>query len=169
MLSWRQFARLPALMCLLALPACQITWREPKLEPLNSNRFYAAELPGTCDALESVIADFGLTSKEVRREESACLVETDFRVLADSGDDPIDHLRRIAIIGPGPFIGGRYTVTLTGRGVRDGGSRVKVVARVEGYINEEFGYQVLRSTGLIEGRMFASLGETLGTEPVETR
>ena len=73
----------------------------------------------------------------------------------------------MAITGAGGFIGGRYTVTLTVRGVRNESIRVKVVTRVEGYINEEFSYQVLRSTGVIEREMFAALGRLLGTTPIE--
>ena len=158
-----------AIVILAALPACKITWREPTLQPLNTNRFYAAELSEACQAARAVVTSFGLEVTEMTEQERACLVDTDFKVLADDGDDPTEHLNRVAFTGAGRFIGGRYTVTVTGRGVRDGGTRVKVVTRVEGYINEEFGYQVLRSTGLLEERMFADIGQRLGVDAQETR
>lgn len=163
-------ALLVSMICALGvLPACTITVREPVIRPLNTNRFYDAELSPTCDAVEGVITAVGLHVKETRREDTACLVESDFKVLSDTGDDPTQHLKRVAYTGVGGFIGGRYTVTVTTRNVRDGGTRVKVVTRVEGYINEEFGYQVLRSRGLIEEAMFAAIGESLGTPPSEGR
>lgn len=154
---------------LLVLPGCTITWREPQLEPLNTNRFYDAELEAACEAAESVVRSLGLEVDESQREERACLIATDYKVLADAGEDPLEQLDEVALIGPGPFIGGRYTVTVTGRGSRDGGTRLKVVTRIEGYINEEFGYQVLRSTGVIEERVFERVGDRLGAEPLVTR
>lgn len=167
--SWPILGRALSVVLLVALPACKITWREPRLEPLNTNRFYAAELEATCTAARDMVQQFGLEVTEFQDEERACLVDTDWRVLPDSGEDAIDHLDEVAITGPGPFIGGRYTVTITGRASRDAGTRLKVVARIEGYVNEEFGYQVLRSKGLIESRMFAAVGTTLGTPAVESR
>lgn len=154
---------------LLVMPGCSITWREPQLEPLNTNRFYDADLEATCDAAQSVVEGLGLEVDDSQREERACLIATDYKVLADAGEDPLEHLGDVALIGPGPFIGGRYTVTVTGRGSRDGGTRLKVVTRIEGYINQEFGYQVLRSTGLIEERVFERVGSRLGAEPQLTR
>ncbi len=165
--SSRYRACLTLALMLLSLPACTIHWRQPRIEPLNTNRIYDAEFSGACAAAESVIAEFGLSVKESRQEDNACLVESGFRVFPDTGDKPTDHLDRVAITGAGGFIGGRYTVTLTVRGVRNESTRVKVVTRVEGYINEEFGYQVLRSTGVIEREMFAALGRLLGTTPIE--
>lgn len=167
--SRKNLALILAAALLAATSACTITWREPRLEPLNTNRFYAAALPDACSAAERVVTGFGLQPSEVRTEDRGCLLETDWKVLPDTGEDPINHLRRVAIIGPNPFIGGRYTVTITGRSSRDEGTRVKVTTRVEGYISEEIGYQVLRSSGLIEDRMFTAIGEELGTPPVETR
>lgn len=164
-----RLTRLLAIAILVALPACKITWREPTLEPLNTNRFYDAELEETCEASTSVLEEFELEIDETQREEGACLIETDYRVLPDTGEDPIDHLEEVAITGRGPFIGGRYAVTITGRASRDEGTRLKVVTRIEGYINEEFGYQVLRSEGLIEDRIFQAVGDRLGVDPVETR
>jgi len=163
--TWRVLATLT----ILALPACTITWREPTLQPLNANRFYASAVNTTCHAAEQVIKDFGLTIKSAQYEERACLIETDFKVLSDTGDEPANHLKKVAWTGVGGFIGGRYTVTATGRSVRDGGTRVRVTTRIEGYINEEFGYQVLRSRGVIEDALFASLGEAVGEPPTETR
>lgn len=166
---WPLLGRVLSAALLVALPACKITWREPRLEPLNTNRFYAAELDETCDAARNAVQEFGLEVSEFRGEEGACLVDTGWHVLSDTGEDPLNHLEDVAIVGPGPFIGGRYTVTVTGRASRDEGTRLRVVTRIEGYINEEFGYQVLRSKGLLEERMFAEIGDRLGTPPVESR
>lgn len=154
-------------VCLLALPACRITFREPTIQPLNTNRFYDAEVAATCDAVERVLQDLALPLKKADRQSSACLIDTDFKIFPDIGEEPTNHLKRSAFTGVGSFIGGRYFVTITGRDVRDGGSRLRVVTRIEGYINEEFGYQVLRSTGVIEDRIFAAVGEKLGVAPVE--
>lgn len=161
--SWRALAALT----ILTLPACTVTWREPVLQPLNASRFYDDEITATCDAVEAVATRMGLTIKDTTRQERACLVETDFRVFSDAGDDPTEHLKRVAWTGVGRFIGGRYTTTITSRDVRDGGTRVRISTRIEGYISEEFGYQVLRSRGIIEDAMFAAIGVSLGTGPVE--
>ncbi len=163
----RRLVRASALLVALALPACQITWREPILQPLNSNRYYDSTLEATCNAAEQVVTHLGLTVKESQQQERACLLETDFKVLSDTGEDPTEHLDRVAFVSVGPFIGGRYTLTITTRNVRDSGTRVKVSTRVEGYINEEFGYQVLRSRGIIEERVFAAIGQSVGAAPVE--
>lgn len=154
---------------LATLPACQITWREPVIEPINTNRFYDAEIDATCDAVEEVVRSLGLAVEDSQREETACLLETEFRVFSDTGEDPLNHLRRVAFVGVGGFIGGRYAVTATTRDVRNGGTRVRLSTRIEGYVNEEFGYQVLRSNGLIEERVFTAIGEQLGAPAVEGR
>lgn len=154
---------------LLVMGGCQITWREPVIEPLNTNRFYDAELAPTCDAAEQVVQALGLTLGDVQRENNACLLDTEFRVFSDEGDDPMNHLGRVAMVGAGGFIGGRYTLTVTTRDVRNGGTRVRVSTRIEGYVNEEFGYQVLRSNGLIESNIFDAIGDQLGTTPIEAR
>ena len=158
-----------ALPLLLLLPACQITLREPVIEPLNTNRFYDAELEATCDAVDETVRAYGLVIEDTQREGTACLIDTEFKVFSDVGDDPINRLDRVAFVGVGGFIGGRYAVTVTTRNVRNGGTRVRVSTRIEGYVNEEFGYQVLRSNGLIEGRMFSDIGERLGAPPMEGR
>jgi len=163
---WRS-VRASVLLLALALPACQITWREPVLQPLNSNRYYDTGLETTCAAAQQVVLQLGLTVKESQEQDRACLLETEFKVLSDTGDDPTEHLNRIAFVGVGPFIGGRYALTVTTRNVRDSGTRVKVTTRVEGYISEEYGYQVLRSRGIIEDRVFAAIGESVGAAPAE--
>jgi hypothetical protein len=162
--------RVPCLAALLlALGACQITLREPVIEPLNTNRFFDAELEPTCDAVEQVIQTIGLQLEDVQRAGIACLLDTEFKVFSDEGDDPIDHLAKVAMVGAGGFIGGRYTLTVTTRDVRNGGTRVRVSSRIEGYVSEEFGYQVLRSNGLIETMVFDAIGMQLGESPVEAR
>jgi hypothetical protein len=165
----RSLPRLCGLLLLLTgLPACQLTFREPRLEPLNTSRFYDAELGPTCDALAEMATQLGVPIESDRREDNACLIETGFRVFSDTGEDPTEKLEESAHTGVGGFIGGRYWLTLTGRDVRDGGTRVRATVRIEGYINEEFGYQVLRSRGVIEQRIFDGIGARLGATPVET-
>ncbi len=154
---------------LLVTGACQITWREPVIEPVNTNRFFDAELAPTCDAAEQVVQALGLALEDVQREDTACLLDTKFSVFPDEGDDPIDHLKSVAMVGAGGFIGGRYTLTVTTRDVRNGGTRVRVSTRIEGYVNEEFGYQVLRSNGLLERSIFDAIGVKLGADPVQAR
>lgn len=163
----RSLPRLCGLLLLILLPACQLTFREPRLEPLNTSRFYDAEIGPTCDALAEMASELGLPVESDQREDNACLIETGFRVFSDTGGDPTDNLKTAAHIGVGGFIGGRYWLTLTGRDVRDGGTRVRATVRIEGYINEEFGYQVLRSRGVIEQRIFDGVGTRLGAAPVE--
>ncbi|NKB90224.1 MAG: hypothetical protein GKS06_18610 [Acidobacteria bacterium] len=158
--------RLVALPLLLSVSACQITWREPVIEPLNTNRFFDSALDQTCEAAEQVVQQIGLSIEDVQREDNACLLETDFKVFSDEGENPMDHLARVAMVGVGGFIGGRYTLTVTTRDVRNAGTRVRVTSRIEGYVNEEFGYQVLRSNGLIETAVFDHIGTRLG-EPAQ--
>ena len=73
------------------------------------------------------------------------------------------------MVGAGVLIGVPSTLTVTTREVRNGGTRVRVSTRIEGYVNEEFGYQVLRSNGLIESNIFDAIGDRLGTTPIEAR
>ncbi len=167
MRSVRCWSVLLLLVALAALPACTITWREPTIQPLNTSRFYAAELNPTCDAAQQAAATLGVPIQEVQQQERACLISTDFKVLPDTGENPLDHLKEVAWVGVGGFIGGRYSLTITARTVRDGGTRVRITTRIEGYVNEEFGYQVLRSKGLIESHLFDAIGQRLGTPPVE--
>lgn len=163
----RQVPSMLLALLLLCLPACRITFREPELKPLNTSRYYAAEVAATCDAVEAVLHELALPVKKQERQDNACLIETDFKVFPDIGDNPMNHLKRSALTGVGSFIGGRYFLTITGRDVRDGGARLRVVTRIEGYIDQEFGYQVLRSSGIIEDHTFAAVGEKLGVPPVE--
>ena len=162
----RRTLRLATLPLLLSIGACQITWREPVIEPLNTNRFFDADLAQTCDAAEQVVQQIGLEVEDMQREDNACLLETDFKVFSDEGENPMDHLGRVAMVGVGGFIGGRYTLTVTTRDVRNAGTRVRVTSRIEGYVNEEFGYQVLRSNGTIETAVFDAIGTQLG-EPAQ--
>ncbi len=167
-IRWRAQSAI-LLIPVLLITGCQVTWREPVIEPLNTNRFYDAQLGDTCDAVEAVVQDLALQIEDSEREDSACLLDTEFTVFSDEGEDPINHLGRVAFVGVGGFIGGRYAITVTVRDVRNGGTRVRVSTRIEGYVNEEFGYQVLRSNGLIESRVFDSIGQQLGAPAVEAR
>lgn len=160
-------ARCTSAFLLLALPACTITFREKPIEPLDTDRNYAVPLEQCWSATQAVIEDFVPEVKEANfePENEAGLIVSEFAVLADQGE-PVNHLRQVAYARGAPFIGGRYTLTTTLRKVRDGTCKVKVVARIEGYLGEEYGYQVLRSTGLLEETIFERLGTQLGAEPV---
>lgn len=158
--------RLLAAMLLVALPACSITWRQRPIEPLDTDRTYAAGFEDAWAAIERTVTGIELEVRDRQQEDGVGLLETGYSVLSDTGDD-INRLDKIAYAGPGGFIGGRYTLTVTVRSLRSGDTRVKVNTRIEGYVNEEFGYQVLRSRGLIEDRIFTRIGTALGTEPVE--
>ena len=79
----RRLVRAGALLVAIALPACQITWREPVLQPLNSNRYFDSTLETTCLAAEEVVTGLGLSLKDSQAEGRACLLETDFKVLSD--------------------------------------------------------------------------------------
>ena len=152
-------------LLLVALPACQITWRQRPVEPLDRDRKYEMQYDQTWVAVQQVMRGFGLEVKEQRQEGDVGLVDTEFKVLSDTDED-VNRLNKVAYTGPGGFIGGRYAMTVTVRGLNSGETKVKVVTRVEGFINEEYGYQVLRSTGLLENEVFVRIGNQLGTEPI---
>lgn len=154
-------------LLLLALPACTITFREKPIEPLDTDRNFPVALDSCWETTSDVIRQFPPEIKESRfePENEAGLIVTDFAVLPDRGE-PHQHLDNIAYSRGARFIGGRYTLTTTLRKIRDGSCKVKVVARIEGYLGEEYGYQVLRSKGLLEETVFNRIEQRLGTAPV---
>lgn len=156
-----------AALLLLSLPACSVQFREPTIERLDPDRSYDAACDPTWGTTQEVLEELGAEISEIERRDQAGLITTDFTVLSDIGAD-INHLDRVAYSRGGSFIGGRYALTVTVRCLQDGRSKVKVVTRIEGYMGEELGYQVLRSTGLLEREIFRRIGARLGAEPAAT-
>lgn len=157
--------RVAAAALLLWLPACSVSVREPTIEPLDTDRRYQAACDPTWESTLGVIEEMPPAVEERERRERAGLITTGFAVLSDTGAE-INHLDQVAFSRGGRFIGGRYALTVTVRCLEEQETKVKVVSRIEGYVNQEMGYQVLRSKGLLEEEVFARIGESLGTPPV---
>ena len=64
-IRWRAQSAI-LLIPVLLITGCQVTWREPVIEPLNTNRFYDAQLGDTCDAVEVVVQDLALQIEDTR-------------------------------------------------------------------------------------------------------
>lgn len=153
---------------LASLPACTITFREKPLLPVENDRNFSVGFQEGCwNTTQTVVEGFGPEIKEVRLEEEnrAGLIVTDFAVLPDTGPD-VKHLKKVAHTGNAGFIGGRYALTVTVREIRGERCKVKVVSRIEGYLGQEYGYQVLRSTGLLEEEILTRIGQELSSPAV---
>jgi hypothetical protein len=159
--------RLAAAALLLALPACTVTFRRKPIEPIDNDRNYDVDVAACWDSSRQVVTDFtsGIEREDFDATKNTGLLVTDYAVFADTGDDDWRHLKRVAYSQGAPFIGGRYQLTLTTRTIRGGACKVRVVARIEGYMGEEYGYQALRSTGVLEQQIFDRISTALGTEP----
>lgn len=159
--------RFAAVVLLLALPGCTVTFRRKPILPIDSDRNYDVEVAECWDASRQVVADFanGVESESFEPDNQAGMLVTEYNVFADTGDDDWRHLRRVSYSQGAPFIGGRYQLTLTTRTVRGSACKVRVVARIEGYMGEEYGYQALRSNGTLEQEIFDRISARLGVEP----
>ncbi len=157
-----------AVVCLSFLPACTVTFRRKPIEPIDNDRNYEVALPSCWDTSRNVVADFanGVEKEDFDSENNTGLLVSRYSVFADTGDEDWRHLRRVSYSQGAPFIGGRYQLTLTTREIRGGACKVRVVARIEGYMGEEYGYQALRSTGVLEQEIFDRISGQLGVEPV---
>ena len=160
--------RLAAVVLLLALPACTVTFRRKPIEPIDNDRNYDIEVTTCWDGAVQTLTAFanGIDSQDFDPANNAGMLVTDYAVFSDTGDDDWRHLKRVAYSQGAPFIGGRYQLTVTTRTIRGGACKVRVVARIEGYMGEEYGYQALRSNGTLEQEIFNRLSLTLGMEPV---
>jgi len=163
----RTWIRLAALVCLLALPACTVTFRRKPIEPIDSDRNFDINVQECWNASRQVVADFanGVDEESFDATAETGLLVTKYAVFADTGEEDWKYLRRVSYSQGAPFIGGRYQLTLTARHLRGGACKVRVVARIEGYMGEEYGYQALRSTGVIEQEIFDRISAQLGIEP----
>jgi len=159
--------RVAALILLAALPACTVTFRRKPIEPIDNDRNYDVDSTACWNASRDVVVDFakGVEEEDFDTDNNAGLLVTKYAVFADTGDDDWRHLKRVAYAQGAPFIGGRYQLTLTTRTIRGGSCKVRVVARIEGYMGEEYGYQALRSNGTMEQEIFNRISAKLGTEP----
>ena len=157
-----------ALVLLVTLPACTGTFRRKPIVPIDNDRNYDVSLQACWDTSKKVVTDFtsGVEEEDFDSQNNAGLLVTRYAVFSDSGEDDWQHLREVAYSQGAPFIGGRYQLTLTTRTVRGGACKVRGVARVEGYTGEEYGYQALRSTVLLEQEICDRISASLGTEPV---
>jgi hypothetical protein len=164
----RNAVRLVALVvCLLTLPACTVTFRRKPIEPIDNDRNYTVGLQACWESSRQIVGDFagGVEEENFDTESETGLLVSRYAVFADTGDDDWRHLRRVSYSQGAPFIGGRYQLTLTTREIRGGACKVRVVARIEGYMGEEYGYQALRSTGVLEQEIFDRISTQLGVEP----
>ncbi len=155
------------ILCLVVLPSCTVTFRRKPIEPIDNDRNFEVALQQCWQASRDVVADFanGVEDEQFDAESNTGLLVTEYAVFADTGDDDWRHLRRVSYSQGAPFIGGRYQLTLTTRGIRGGACKVRLVARIEGYMGEEYGYQALRSTGVLEQEVFDRISTQLGVEP----
>ncbi len=153
---------------LVALPACTVTFRRKPIVPLDNDRNFDIGVQTCWDTSRQVVTDFasGIDDEDFDPQNKAGLLVTKYAVFSDSGPDDWRHLKKVAYSQGAPFIGGRYQLTLTTRTIRGGACKVRVVARIEGYMGEDYGYQALRSTGLLEQEIFDRISKALGTEPV---
>ncbi len=151
---------------LVALPACTVTFRRKPIVPIDNDRNFDVGVQTCWDTSRKVVTDFSSGVDDQVFQNNAGLLVTKYAVFSDSGNDDWRHLKRVAYSQGAPFIGGRYQLTLTTRTIRGGACKVRVVARIEGYMGEEYGYQALRSTGLLEQEIFDRISAALGAEPV---
>jgi|TARA_B100000315_G_C14583953_1_gene591938 hypothetical protein len=157
-----------AVVLLVALPACSVTFRRKPIVPIDNDRNYNVSVQTCWDTAKKVVTDFssGVEEEDFDPQNTTGLLVTRYAVFSDSGENDWQYLREVVYSQGAPFIGGRYQLTLTTRTVRGGACKVRVVARIEGYMGEEYGYQALRSTGLLEQEIFDRISAGLGAEPV---
>lgn len=160
-----------AIVLLVFLTSCTVTFRRKPIEPIDNDRNYDVDVMECWEASREVLTAFatGIESESFEQENDAGMMITEYAVFADTGDEDWRHLRRVSYAQGAPFIGGRYQLTLTTRRLRgEGACKVRVVARIEGYMGEEYGYQALRSNGTLEQEIFDRISTRLGAEPIGT-
>ncbi len=166
----RAFVRATAVVVLAVLLAgCQVTFRRQPIQPLDNDRNYDIAVEPCWDASRQVVADFanGVEKESWEPENDTGLLVTEFAVFSDTGDDDFKHLKKVSYSQGAPFIGGRYQITLTTRLIRGARCKVRVVARIEGYMGEDYGYQTLRSNGVLEQEIFDRISSQLGVTPAD--
>jgi len=160
--------RLIAVVLLAALPACTVTFRRKPIEPIDNDRNFAVAVDECWQHSRRIVSEFagGIEDEQYDTENNTGLMVTDYAVFSDTGEDDWNHVKRVSYSQGAPFIGGRFQLTLTTRPVRDGSCKVRIVARIEGYMGEEYGYQALRSTGILEEELFGRIATAMGVEAV---
>jgi len=164
--SRRRRSTLAALLGSLTLQlACQVTWREPEVKPLNPVAIFPAVLERTCTQLADALQLLGGTLDTETIVQESCLFETAAITLTNTGD-PVNRLDEVAYLGnQNSFSRGRYYVTASARPTTvEGNTRVRLTTRIEGYDGD---FRLLRSRGLIERTIIEQLGELLGVRPIE--
>jgi len=152
------------LVALATALACQVTWREPRVEQPNPVVIFPSELARTCAQLRDAIRLLGAVLEQDSVERDACLLESAHIQLTDSGD-PVNRLGEVAYLGDqNPFSRGRYIITASVRPTALGNTRVHLATRIEGFDGD---YRVLRSRGLIERTVIERLTGLLGVGPIE--
>ena len=151
------------------LSGCQVTFRRKPIQPLDNDRNYDIAVQPCWDASRQVVTDFvsGIEQETWEAENDAGLLVTEFAIFPDTGDDDYKHLKRVSFAQGAPFIGGRYQITMTTRLIRGERCKVRVVARIEGYMGEDYGYQTLRSNGVLEQEIFDRISSQLGVTPAD--
>ncbi len=153
------------LVALLATQlACQVTWREPEVQPLNPVVVFPSELATTCAQVRHTIRQLGTALGKDTVEGDACLFESAHIPLTHNGD-PAERLDEVAYLGnQNSFSRGRYIVTASVRPTAIGNTRVHLTTRIEGFDGD---YRVLRSRGLIERTIVERLTDLLGVGPIQ--
>lgn len=146
----------------VSLPACTVTWRQPTIAPIDPVRLFPVSAARACDAALTAFSGLQLRPDETMRQDSSCVIETDYRSLDEPGD-PFERLRDVGYVGGG-ISHGRYLLTATIRENEDGQARVRLAARIEGI---DTSYVTVRSNGTIEKVAFERLSAVLGTQPLE--
>ena len=159
-------AAMPILVAVvvLLLPACQVTLREPEVQPVNPVVILPTELQPTCNQVRSAIGFLGGSLEEEIVERDACLFESAYLTLESSGRG-ITRLDDVAYVGTASvFSRGRYKLTVSARPTTDGNTRLRLTTRIEGFDGD---YRVLRSRGLIERTIVERITTVMDVEPVD--
>ena len=155
-------ALLSLLTALLSLTACQVTWREPQIQPLNQGLVLPATLGSVCNQIRDGIGWMGGVVLDETVEPDACLFESSQIPLGSTGT-AVQQLDEVAYVPQGSMRGGRYQITASARPTSTGDTRMRISTRIEGL---DGNYQVLRSRGLIERTLIERITDVLGVEPV---
>lgn len=152
---------LPALLTLTT--ACQVTWRQPDVQPVNPVVVLPAPLEATCAQLRDAIGFLGGAIDNEVVERDACLYESGEIALLRTADAAVRDLDEVAYVTDN-LSRGRYHLTLSARPTSSGDTRIRISTRIEGY--DGGSYRLLRSRGLIERTLTERVTEVLEVEPV---
>jgi hypothetical protein len=146
----------------LSIAGCQVTWREPQIQPLNQGLVLPASLGSVCNQVRDGIGWMGGVVIDETVEPDACLFESSQIPLGTTGA-PVQQLEEVAYVPQGSMRGGRYQITASARPTPTGDTRMRISTRIEGL---DGNYQLLRSRGLIERTLIDRITDVLGVEPI---